>query len=204
MHGGASSGRPQREQSSRPTLADAQIVLQAAANLPVGMGKPSLTRLLLGSTESKVQADRSEFFGALRHLTAHAVGTVIDELIEHGYLANYMKDEYRLIQVTSKGRAARAVELPGSRIERRTRVSPSPAELDPESDAGQRYTRLADWRREQMQREQKPAYVIASNASLKEMATEPPATIAELALVHGFGAARAERYGEDLLRLLEP
>jgi superfamily II DNA helicase RecQ len=77
-----------------------------------------------------------------------------------------------------------------------------PEEFDPYSDEGKRYARLADWRRQQMQSEQKPAYVIASNAALREMAIATPASIPELAKVGGFGTARAERYGEDILRIL--
>ncbi len=64
-----STARAPREQSSRATLVDAEVVLEAAGNLPYNMGKPSLTRLLTGSDESKVRSDRSEHFGALKHLT---------------------------------------------------------------------------------------------------------------------------------------
>jgi ATP-dependent DNA helicase RecQ len=194
--------RAPRDTSSQPTLADAEVVLEAAGQLPFGMGKPSLSKLLIGSTESKVREDRSEHFGALKHLTAHAVGTLIDELIEHGYLEFYMKEEYRLIGVTSKGRSARSVELPGSRIERRAKLSTMPEEFDPLSDEGKRYSRLAEWRRQQMQHEGKAAFVIASNAQLREMALATPGSVPELAKVHGFGASRAERYGEEILRIL--
>ena len=114
-----SSARAPRGASIRPTLADAEVVLEALGNLPFNMGKPSMTKLLIGSEESKVRADRSEHFGALKRLTPHAIGTLIDELIEHEYLAYFQKDEYRLIELTPKGRSARSVELPGSRMERR-------------------------------------------------------------------------------------
>ncbi len=196
------SNRKVHEQSSRPTLADAEVVLDAARNLPFGMGIPSLTKMLTGSTESKVREDRSDHFGALKHLTPHGIGTIIEELVEHGYLEFYMKDEYRLLGVTAKGRNARSVELPGSRLERRTALQRNPAELDPGSDEGKRYARLREWRSEQMRREGKSAFVIASNAQLREMATLPPTSTGELANVHGFGASRAERYGDEILRIL--
>jgi ATP-dependent DNA helicase RecQ len=166
------------------------------------MGKPGLARLLTGSTESKVREDRSEHFGALRHLTPHAIEKIVDELIEHDYLAYYQKDEYRLVEVTPKGRSARSVELPGSRIERRAQLSAMPEEFDPYSEEGKRYARLAEWRKQQMQSEGKAAFVIASNAQLREMALATPGSVTELAKVHGFGASRAERYGDDILRIL--
>ncbi len=77
-----------------------------------------------------------------------------------------------------------------------------PEEFDPLSNEGKRYTRLADWRREQMKTEGKAAFVIASNAQLREMALATPGSLPELAKVHGFGASRAERYGEEILRIL--
>ena len=196
------STRQPREQSSRPTLADAEVVLQAAGNLPFGMGKPSLARLLIGSAESKVREDRSEHFGALKHLTPHAIDTIVDELIEHGYLEFYMKEEYRLIGVTDKGRSARSVDLPGSRLERRTKAASLPDELDPYSDEGKRYGRLAEWRRQQAQQEGKALFVIASNAHLRAIATEYPTTLDALAKTHGYGPVRTGRYGEEILRIL--
>ena len=98
-----SATRAQREISSRPTLADAEVVLEALGNLPFNMGKPSMTKLLTGSEESKVRADRSDHFGALKHLTPHAIGTIIDELIEHDYLAYFQKEEYRSHRAHSQG-----------------------------------------------------------------------------------------------------
>ena len=77
-----------------------------------------------------------------------------------------------------------------------------PDAFDSSSDEGKRYARLAEWRKQQMQTEQKPAYVIASNAALKEMAQEMPESIPELATVVGFGPARAERSGIEILRIL--
>ena len=197
------SARQPREQSSRPTLADAEVVLQAANHLPFGMGKPSLTKLLTGSIESKVREDRSEHFGALKHLTPHAIETIIDELIEHGYLEFYMKEEYRLIGVTARGKTARTVELPDSRIERRTKLSQSPEELDPDSDAGKRYARLAQWRRQQAQQEGKALFIIASNAHLRAIAAERPTTLETLAKTYGYGPVRTGKYGNEILRVLE-
>lgn len=198
----SSTAREPRDRSSRATLADALLVLQAAQNLPYPMGKPSLIRLLTGSAESRVRNDRSDHFGAARHLTPHALDRLIDALVDHGYLAFYMKDDYRLLEVTAKGRSARSVELPDSPIERRSRLAEAVPDIDPGSDAGRRYARLAEWRRNQKDLEDKPAFVIASNAQLRAMATDPPATIDDLATISGFGASRAQRYGADILRIL--
>ncbi len=47
-----------------------------------------------------------------------------------------------------------------------------------------------------------PAYVILHDRSLRELATRRPAMVAELLDVPGIGQAKADRYGEALIRLL--
>jgi ATP-dependent DNA helicase RecQ len=46
------------------------------------------------------------------------------------------------------------------------------------------------------------AFVIASNAMLKKMVEERPRDIDDLAAIKGFGASRAEKYGEEFLKAL--
>ena len=47
-----------------------------------------------------------------------------------------------------------------------------------------------------------PAYVVFHDATLRQIATEEPATLAALGTVSGVGAAKLERYGESLLAAL--
>jgi ATP-dependent DNA helicase RecQ len=61
---------------------------------------------------------------------------------------------------------------------------------------------LRVWRTGLAREQGVPAYVILHDKSLRELATKRPATLAELLGVPGIGQAKAERYGEALLRLL--
>ena len=45
----------------------------------------------------------------------------------------------------------------------------------------------------------KPAYIVFSDATLKEMATARPRNREEMLLVSGVGPAKWERYGEEFL-----
>jgi ATP-dependent DNA helicase RecQ len=57
--------------------------------------------------------------------------------------------------------------------------------------------------RAELAREQNlPAYVIFHDATLRAMATQRPRDLDALALVHGVGASKLERYGERMLRVL--
>ena len=48
-----------------------------------------------------------------------------------------------------------------------------------------------------------PAYVIAHDRSLRELARQRPLTQQDLMRVPGFGAAKAEKYGEAFLRVID-
>ncbi len=48
-------------------------------------------------------------------------------------------------------------------------------------------------------REGVPAYVVAHDRSLRDIARLAPKTLAELQLAHGMGPAKARRYGGELL-----
>jgi superfamily II DNA helicase RecQ len=47
-----------------------------------------------------------------------------------------------------------------------------------------------------------PSYVIMPNATLLQLVAARPQTAAALARIKGFGPARLERYGDELLALL--
>jgi ATP-dependent DNA helicase RecQ len=47
-----------------------------------------------------------------------------------------------------------------------------------------------------------PAYVVLPDRSLIDMARRRPATLAEMAKVHGIGEAKLARYGEEFLEVV--
>ena len=47
-----------------------------------------------------------------------------------------------------------------------------------------------------------PAYVVAPNATLTEIAQRRPATLGELVEIKGLGPARVEKYGHEILAVL--
>jgi ATP-dependent DNA helicase RecQ len=99
--------KPQRE--TRPTrrnLAtqqDIDTILRAMASLPFPLGKTGLTRLLEGSVQSRIQADRSPFFGALTDLQKSKIEGAIDELVANGTLAYDRSREFPVLRMTERG-----------------------------------------------------------------------------------------------------
>ena len=70
---------------------------------------------------------------------------------------------------------------------------------EPTSEEEERFEILRRTRSRIAQREGVPAYVVAHNAALRAMARANPRTPEELIAVNGFGPAKVERYGDDLL-----
>ena len=69
----------------------------------------------------------------------------------------------------------------------------------PESDL---FEGLRTWRATLAREQGVPAYVILHDKTLRELAAQRPANLADLLGVPGIGQAKADRYGEALLRLL--
>jgi ATP-dependent DNA helicase RecQ len=73
-------------------------------------------------------------------------------------------------------------------------------ELSPE--AGQVFERLRAWRAAAAKEQGVPAYVIFHDATLREIAASPAATLDELASVNGVGETKLARYGQQILDVL--
>ncbi|MBN1426020.1 HRDC domain-containing protein [Candidatus Fermentibacteria bacterium] len=63
--------------------------------------------------------------------------------------------------------------------------------------------RLREWRKATADAEGVPAYFIATNSQLKEVAVRSPISRESLKGIRGFGARRMERYGDKILDLVK-
>ena len=64
------------------------------------------------------------------------------------------------------------------------------------------FERLRAWRLERARRDNVPAFVVFTDATLEAVAARRPASVSDLGTINGVGAVKLERYGEDLLALL--
>lgn len=113
--------------------------------------------------------------------------------------------------VTLTTNGARIVSLPFGWI---VQVNGEPRTLVAARDAGSLrspgshldstlYGVLKAWRLEQAQADKVPAYVIFNDKTLDELCRTRPATVQELLAVGGIGPAKADRYGDQLLAVIE-
>lgn len=182
------------------TADDALILLKALMDMPYAVGKRGIVRLLSGSAESSLQADRSSAFGALQELGTSRIERLVDQLVESGFLDWRQDGDYRLLAITRTGASATREDL-----ELLTGLAPKSAggegvDLSPEQN--DLYERLTAWRLEEAREQSVPPYVVAHNSMLREIARTRPSSIVQLSAIPGFGKTRAERYAEVILALV--
>jgi ATP-dependent DNA helicase RecQ len=98
---GSRASQPKKR--TTPTAADALAALMALASAPFPLGKTGLTRLLEGSIQSRIQADRSAYFGALSDLQKSKIEAVIEGLVQDNLLVHDHSRSFPVLRLTPQG-----------------------------------------------------------------------------------------------------
>jgi ATP-dependent DNA helicase RecQ len=174
-------------------------------------GAGQITDILLGKRTPKVEQFRHD------ELTVFGIGTelrdtewrgVIRQLLAQRLLA--VEGDYGTLLLTDDSAAVlrRDREVPMRREpERKSRPAKSrkttpAADLPPE--AVEVFERLRAWRAGTAKEQGVPAYVIFHDATLRQIATEAPSTLAELSRISGVGENKLAKYGDGVLATLHP
>jgi ATP-dependent DNA helicase RecQ len=182
------------------------VRLQRERNQKFGAGQ--LVDILLGRTTARItQYDHSSLstFGIGSELSDLQWRGVVRQLLAQGLLA--VAGEYGTLIVTE----ASARVLAGDRSvmlrrepERASRPTKSRRASAVELPAGASpvFERLRAWRAAESKEQGVPAYVIFHDATLREIATGTPNTLAELGTMSGIGENKLAKYGEAILGVL--
>ncbi|MFE9772312.1 DNA helicase RecQ [Streptomyces sp. NPDC005931] len=184
-------------------------------------GAVQIVDILLGRRTAKViqfDHDQLSVFGIGEELTEGEWRGVVRQLLAQGLLA--VEGEYGTLVLTEASGAVlrREREVPlrkepkkpvtarsggtgpsgSGRGERKAGAAAAelPAELVPVFEA------LRAWRGEQAREQGVPAYVIFHDATLREIATVRPGSVAELGGITGVGEKKLATYGEGVLAVL--
>ena len=180
------------------------VRLQRERNQKFGAGQ--LIDILLGRSTSRVtQYDHGSLstFGIGTELSEQEWRGVVRQLLAQGVLAVNSDGFGTLVTTESSGAVlggARPVMLRreperaarGSRA-RRASLADLPVEAAPV------FERLRAWRAAEAKLQGVPAYVIFHDATLREIATGAPSTLAELGTMSGVGENKLAKYGEAIL-----
>jgi ATP-dependent DNA helicase RecQ len=82
--------------------------------------------------------------------------------------------------------------------------APKPAAVVLPAGANDTFELLRAWRAGAAKEQGVPAYVVFHDATLRQIATENPTTLAELSRVSGVGETKLARYGQQILDALTP
>ena len=182
----------------------AQKALSAALRTGQRFGAEHLIAVLRGEETEKVRQHRHD------RLPTFGVGADVGKPLWRSYLrqlvaADVLKIDiggYGALQLGGRGRAvlkgAESVALHGEaarRPEKRRRA----AERPPENTDPTLFGRLKQLRLEIAKSAGVPAFVVFHDRSLQDMAARKPQSLEQLALCHGVGAAKLDRYGERFL-----
>ncbi|GAA0329458.1 DNA helicase RecQ [Streptomyces turgidiscabies] len=179
-------------------------------------GAVQIVDILLGRRTAKViqfDHDQLSVFGIGEELAEGEWRGVVRQMLAQGLLA--VEGEYGTLVLTEESgsvlrrerdvpmrkepkKAATSRSAGGGRGERKAKaaVAELPTELQPAFEA------LRAWRGEQAREQGVPAYVIFHDATLREIVSVWPQSVAELGGISGVGEKKLVTYGEGVLKAL--
>ncbi|NVK31833.1 MAG: DNA helicase RecQ [Gammaproteobacteria bacterium] len=184
----------------------AQQALSAVYRTGQQFGAAYLIDVLRGSKDQRILANRHDqqsTYGIGKDTDTETWQAVFRQLSANGWISAN-PDKRGALQLTESARAVLRGEVDVSIAKPSTTAKPTqkkrktlPEDIDREQFDALRHTRLEladEW--------SVPPYVICGDAQLFEMLRDWPQDIDDMACIKGFGASRAEKYGDHFLDTL--
>jgi ATP-dependent DNA helicase RecQ len=195
----------------------AQKLLSAVVRTGQRFGAAHVVDVLLGSSTERIRQlehDGLSVYGIGRELDRSQWRTLVRQLTGLGYLqpvpegrGGLQLGPQELVRPVLRGDTTLQLPLALPQRERRRgggggrEPGPDGTAVEAAVDAGL-LAALKDWRLEQARLQGVPPYVVFHDRTLLELAACRPQQRHELAGIGGIGAAKLERYGEQLLTVL--
>lgn len=145
---------------------------------------------------SQMHFDRLPGYGSLAGIEKRQVRSMIDQLVQKGYLS-VLEGEYPILKFTSSSGKLRNGEtsLHMKVFASKKKVSPPAPKIEAEVDPVL-LEKLKKLRKRQADRMGVPAYVVFTDATLRDMCEKLPTNLEEMRGISGVGAVKLERFGE--------
>ena len=211
----------------RPLAPDEEVLVRKALSCVARMGqrRPGqgfsaglIAKVLTGSKDRGVlafQFDRLSTWGLLKEIPPSDVERILEALARAGalrrdHVTRQMKGReitYPELSLTERGRdvmfqKAAEFEMTWPSVHTRRRPRPPPRRPGEARVATDLLVYLQEIRRKLAAAADVPAYVIAPNRTLEDMATVRPTTRQGMLTVHGMGPVRFKRYGSPFLEAI--
>jgi len=197
--------------------------LSAIARVHNRYGLTAGVALLRGNDDPRLQReglDRTKTFGILQEHSDEWLTRLLRRCVTAGWVdfvggdrplvvlteegAGVMRSErpVRLLLPPLKSNRPAALRAAGGRPRGSARARHAEFEEALDERGAALFEALRAHRLEVARAESVPPYVVASDRTLREIAQVRPQTRPDLLLVHGIGPAKADRYGDELLRVV--
>ncbi|EFM09228.1 ATP-dependent DNA helicase RecQ [Paenibacillus curdlanolyticus YK9] len=180
---------------------DALKALSCVARLKGKFGVTTAAKVLKGSKDKRVLEwglDRNSTYGLFSRWPEKEISDWLYWLVAEGYLG-MSEGQYPTVALAA---GALPVLEGRERVHQRMRTTVRKAAS---SAAGSPlFEALRDWRKAAAAREKVPPFMLFFDATLRELADAAPQTTEELLTVKGIGAAKANKYGAEVLAVIQP
>ena len=183
-------------------------------------GKTMIVDILRGSKNEKIRRlglDTLSTWGIMKETSAHRIRAITDCLIDEGILlledgeypvitmghaGELIREERRLLMKLPKEKEKPQIAPKSENLLSAEQTSERPSEIQAAVDQVL-LDKLKKLRREIASIESVPAYIVFSDASLRDMCRKKPVSLVQFSGVTGVGRVKLEKYGEkftDLIR----
>ncbi len=184
----------------------AQKIISCVARLRERFGGEYVAQVLTGSRQQRIienNHDSLSTWGILEEYSKTEVRNWTEQLVSGGYLER--RGEYNVLGITLTGRMVlKGEETPLLIKAKKQTVKSTKLELESwEGIDEELYLKLRDLRRTLADKAGLPAFMVFSDASIRDMARRKPHSREEFLNVHGVGEKKWERYGKEFLSIFE-
>jgi ATP-dependent DNA helicase RecQ len=194
------------------SLVLAQKILSCVVRCRERFGADHITKVLTGSSEAKVLKfghEKLSTWGLMKEYSRHQIRDWIQQLLGQRFLCSAplsgRSDSYHVLQLTDEGRQvlrARAVPALSRPVKRQAAVTAAAIVDSWEGVEPGLFEALRELRRQLAHKASVPAYIVFSDATLRDLARRRPTEEQLLRDVHGIGQQKAATYGARVLALI--
>jgi ATP-dependent DNA helicase RecQ len=171
-------------------------------------GKNVIVNILKGSKSERITGpglDSLSTYGIMADTGSHRIRAILDYLIEQGFLV-LTGDEYPVVCPSPRSReivfdkkpVSMMLPKPAETSRKHTPLSETPL---PDFD-NSLFAKLKDLRTHLAKEARVPAYIVFSDATLRDMCRKKPRNADDFLEVSGVGTAKMLKYSEDFTRLI--
>ena len=173
---------------------EGQIILSTVYRTRENYGISVLVDILRGVKGPKIiekNLDRVTTFSLMKDYSSSFIKAIINEMLTQGYV-NLKEGTYSMLKLNNK-----SMDVLLGKTDMYLLVKEEEKPIDEEL-----FKKLKAWRKDKAIKEDIKPYIIFSDSSLISIANQLPKNIEELLQVRGVGEKKVEKYGEEVLRLV--